>query len=114
MPIYEYRCEKCGEFEVTRKITAEPLDVCPTCGQGVKKLISNSTFKLVGTGWYVTDYARKGQSSDGAQPAKTESKSDGKADTSSDTKSESKSDSKKETSTKQKPGNQKGLGSTAS
>ncbi len=104
MPIYEYLCQKCGEFEVTQKIKDQPLDVCPTCGQGVKKLISNSTFKLVGTGWYLTDYARKGQSSDG--PAKTESKSDGKADTSSDT--------KKETSTEQKPANQKGSASTAS
>ncbi len=106
MPIYEYQCEKCGEFEVTQKITAEPLDVCPTCGQEVKKLISNSTFKLVGTGWYVTDYARKGQSSDDAQPGKTESKTDGKADTSSET--------KKETSTEQKPANQKGSASTTS
>ncbi len=107
MPIYEYLCQKCGEFEVTQKITAQRLDVCPTCGQEVKKLISNSTFKLVGTGWYVTDYARKGQqSSDGEKPDKTESKSDGKADTSSDT--------KKESSTEQKPANQKGSASTAS
>jgi len=110
MPIYEYKCKKCGEFEVTQKITDQHLDVCPTCGQGVKKLISNSTFKLVGTGWYLTDYARKGQSSDGAQSDKTESKSDGKANTSSDTKS----DTKKETSTEQKPANQKGSASTAS
>ncbi len=110
MPIYESQCEKCGEFEVTQKITDQPLDVCPTCGQGVKKLISNSTFKLVGTGWYLTDYARKGQSKDGEQPAKTESKSDGKATTSSDTKS----DTKKESSTEQKPANQKGSASTAS
>ncbi len=110
MPIYEYLCQKCGEFEVTQKIKDQPLDVCPTCGQGVKKLISNSTFKLMGTGWYLTDYARKGQSSDGAQSAKTESKSDGKADTSSDTKS----DTKKETSGEQKPANQKGSASTAS
>ena len=106
MPIYEYLCEKCGEFEVTQKITAQRLDVCPTCGQEVKKLISNSTFKLVGTGWYLTDYARKGQSPDGAQPDKTESKTDGKADTSSET--------KKETSTEQKPANQKGSASTTS
>ncbi len=109
MPIYEYLCQKCGEFEVTQKIKDHPLDVCPTCGQGVKKLISNSTFKLMGTGWYLTDYARKGQSQDGAQPAKTESKSDGKGDS-----SDTKSDTKKETSTEQKPANQKGSASTAS
>jgi putative FmdB family regulatory protein len=114
MPIYEYLCQKCGEFEVTQKIKDKPLDVCPTCGQGVKKLISNSTFKLMGTGWYLTDYARKGQNSEGAQPVNSQSKSDGKADTSSDTKSESKTDTKKETSTEQKPANQKGSASTAS
>ncbi len=110
MPIYEYLCEKCGEFEVTQKITEQPLDGCPTCGQTVKKLISNSTFKLMGTGWYLTDYARKGQSSEGTQQTDSQSKSDGKADTSSDTKS----DTKKETSTEQKPANQKGSASTAS
>ncbi|MFB3060633.1 MAG: FmdB family zinc ribbon protein, partial [Candidatus Binatia bacterium] len=32
MPIYEYQCQKCGEFEVTQKITEQPLNVCPTCG----------------------------------------------------------------------------------
>ena len=111
MPIYEYLCQKCGEFEVTQKIKDQPLDVCPTCGQGVKKLISNSTFKLMGTGWYLTDYARKGQSPEGAQPPNnTQSKSDGKADSGSD----AKSDTKKETSTEQKPANQKSSASTAS
>ncbi len=107
MPIYEYQCEKCGEFEVTQKITDQPLNVCPTCGQSVKKLISNSTFKLMGTGWYLTDYARKGQSSDGAQSANTQPKTDGTADTSSDNKKES-------SSTDQKSSSQKGSASTAS
>lgn len=107
MPIYEYRCEKCGEFEVTQKITDQPLDACPTCGQSVKKLISNSTFKLMGTGWYLTDYARKGQSSDGAQPTNSHSKTESKTENSSDTKKES-------SSTDQKSTNQKGSASTAS
>ena len=59
MPIYEYSCQKCGTIEVTQKITDNPLTKCPTCKSKVKKLISNTSFQLKGTGWYVTDYARK-------------------------------------------------------
>ncbi len=60
MPIYEYECKKCGKhLEVWQKITEEPLKVCPECGGELVKLISESGFILKGTGWYVTDYARK-------------------------------------------------------
>jgi putative FmdB family regulatory protein len=59
MPIYEYKCEKCGQFEVTQKITDRPINRCPTCKGKVKKLISHTSFQLKGTGWYITDYARK-------------------------------------------------------
>ena len=59
MPIYEYECPKCGEFEVTQRITEDPLKRCPTCRHKVKKLISRSSFHLKGSGWYLTDYARK-------------------------------------------------------
>jgi putative FmdB family regulatory protein len=85
MPIYEYKCDKCGTFEVTQRITEKALSKCPTCKSKVKKLISNTSFQLKGTGWYITDYARKGQSNG-------ESKSDGGAKSPS---AESKSDSKK-------------------
>jgi putative FmdB family regulatory protein len=62
MPIYEYRCTSChDEFEVTQKITAEPLKECPRCQGAVEKLISHSSFVLKGSGWYQTDYARKGE-----------------------------------------------------
>ncbi len=58
MPIYEYGCQKCGKHhEVMQKITEEPLTVCPVCGGEMKKKISNTSFVLKGTGWYVTDYA---------------------------------------------------------
>jgi len=96
MPIYEYECQKCGTFEATQKITDKPLGKCPTCKGKVKKLISNTSFQLKGTGWYITDYARKdqgaGKSENGAKPA-TESKE------SKETKSETKSESKTESST---------------
>ncbi len=60
MPIYEYECKRCGKvFEVWQKITDEPIKKCPDCGGEVQKLISESSFILKGTGWYVTDYARK-------------------------------------------------------
>ena len=74
MPIYEYLCKKCGEFEVTQRITDDPLARCPTCRGKVKKLISNTSFQLKGSGWYVTDYARKGSE---AKKETGETKSDG-------------------------------------
>ncbi len=83
MPIYEYHCDKCGDFEATQRITDKPMSRCPTCKSKVKKLISNTSFQLKGTGWYVTDYARKGKSENGSS-SKSESKS------SSETKSETK------------------------
>jgi putative FmdB family regulatory protein len=97
MPIYEYQCQKCGTFEVTQRITENALSKCPTCRGRVKKLISNTSFQLKGTGWYITDYARKGQES-----AKSEngSKADGKAESKGQPKAESKSESKKDSSSK--------------
>src|SRR5215470_8021600 len=59
MPIYEYSCPTCGEFEVTQRITESPLKKCPTCKSKVRKLISTTSFQLKGTGWYATDYGAK-------------------------------------------------------
>lgn len=58
MPIYEYKCEHCGEkFEVLQKVKDQPLTECIRCSEGpVKKLISASAFVLKGTGFYVNDY----------------------------------------------------------
>src|SRR5688572_25422980 len=82
MPIYEYACQKCGTFEMTQRITDEPLSKCPTCKGKVKKLISNTSFQLKGTGWYITDYARKGKDApkteNGASSSSSESKSESK------------------------------------
>ena len=89
MPIYEYQCQKCGTFEVTQRITEKPLGKCPNCKGKVKKLISNTSFQLKGTGWYVTDYARKDKGA---------GKGENGAKSSTDSKSESKSESKTETS----------------
>jgi len=60
MPIYEYKCSKCGHIqEAWQKFSDPPLEGCEVCGSPVKKIISNNTFHLKGTGWYVTDYASK-------------------------------------------------------
>ena len=61
MPIYEYKCQVCGhQFEQLQKIAAEPLIICPECREPkLIKLISNTSFQLKGTGWYVTDFKSK-------------------------------------------------------
>lgn len=61
MPIYEYECPRCGRFDLMQKITEAPL-AQHSCGAQVRRLISATSFSLQGTGWYVTDYARKGSS----------------------------------------------------
>ena len=101
MPIYEYACKKCdGEFEVSQRITDEPLKrhLCPHCGKRtvVTKLISRSSFHLKGSGWYMTDYGKNGSKSSDSDDAKSgESKSESK---SSESKGETKSsESKSET-----------------
>ena len=80
MPIYEYQCEKCGkEFEKWQKFSDPVVDKCPTCGGKPWRLISQSTFVLKGTGWYVTDYRRKDNSPSAIQiPAKKECPSETK------------------------------------
>jgi putative FmdB family regulatory protein len=61
MPLYEYQCEACGtRFEKIQKFSDPPIDVCPTCGKGpVNKLVSSPAIQFKGSGWYITDYAKK-------------------------------------------------------
>jgi len=63
MPIYEYRCRKCGKtIEIVQKFSDEPLTRCPSCSGKVSKIISNCSFHLKGSGWYVTDYKKRDRS----------------------------------------------------
>lgn len=56
MPTYDYKCPKCGVFETQQKITAPPLEKCPTCGEPVRRLISNNVAIIYnGSGYYTTD-----------------------------------------------------------
>ena len=98
MPIYEYQCQKCGTFEITQRITEKALAKCPTCKGKVKKLISNTSFQLKGTGWYVTDYARKGKNGESKGDSKSEDKSESSTKPASDTKTESKKSESSSTS----------------
>jgi putative FmdB family regulatory protein len=57
MPIYEYKCDGCGnQFELRQKFSDEPAKECPCCGGHVSKLISQSAFALKGNGWYAQGY----------------------------------------------------------
>ena len=96
MPIYEYACDTCGNFEVTQRITEKPLRRCPTCKRPVRKLISNTSFQLKGSGWYVTDYAGKKGSDDGKSASSDGSASKDASSSKDSSKSESKSESKPE------------------
>ena len=99
MPIYEYQCQKCGTFEATQRITDKPLAKCPNCKGKVKKLISNTSFQLKGTGWYVTDYARKGQNGDAKSDAKApDAKPEGKKEAKAESKKSETSSSSSEKS----------------
>ncbi len=71
MPIYEYECTNCGQIEeVIQKFSDRQLKKCPHCSGKLSRLISQSSFHLKGTGWYVTDYAsgKKSSSASGNKP----------------------------------------------
>lgn len=60
MPLYEYECDACSQrFELIQKFSDAPMETCPSCGGPVHKMQSAPAFQFKGTGWYVTDYARK-------------------------------------------------------
>jgi putative FmdB family regulatory protein len=97
VPIYEYKCTKCsGVFEAFQKITDEPITNCKFCNSAVEKLISHSSFQLKGSGWYLTDYAKKSSSPASEKPKTSESSEKSETSTSSsETKSaETKTESK--------------------
>ena len=63
MPLYEYQCAECGGIEeAIQKFSDAPLTTCRHCSGKLNKLISQSSFHLKGTGWYVTDYSKKSAS----------------------------------------------------
>jgi len=76
MPLYEYQCESCSNrFERIMKFSDPPVAVCPACGGPVRKLMSSPAIQFKGTGWYITDYAKK-SGTDGGKATDTGNTSD--------------------------------------
>ena len=105
MPIYEYECQKCGKtFEVLQKMSDKPLKKHEGCGGSLTKLISAAGFQFKGTGWYVTDYARKEsktESKDNKETKETkDTSSNGSKESSSGSKAGSEKASKKDSAPK--------------
>jgi putative FmdB family regulatory protein len=79
VPAYDYRCERCGVFEVQQRITELPLTSCPTCGGPVTRLLSrNVSILYKGSGWHCTDYRsqeykEKAEAESGGSKAETPS-----------------------------------------
>jgi putative FmdB family regulatory protein len=78
MPIYEYTCQKCGRhLEVMQKMSDKPLTRCPDCKGKLEKIFSQTSFQLKGSGWYVSDYAKRGKAEKSEKPDKGEKKEAG-------------------------------------
>ena len=71
MPLYEYECDACGRrFELIQRFSDRPAESCSLCGAGpVRKLLSSPAIQFKGSGWYITDYAKKDQKGGAARPA---------------------------------------------
>ena len=115
MPLYEYRCESCGErFEVIQKFSDPPPDACTKCGKGpVVRQLSSPAIQFKGTGWYITDYAQKGKSG-GSSEGKADAKKDGSAEGKSETTSTDKSGAGASESTSKSTDSGTKTGSTSS
>jgi putative FmdB family regulatory protein len=89
LPLYEYECAKDGTFEQIQKFSDPPLAACPTCGGPVEKLLSAPAIQFKGTGWYITDYARKGDGGAGQKKDQGSEKGASSSETSGKDKSAS-------------------------
>ena len=85
MPLYEYQCESCNSrFERIQKFSDPPIETCAVCGKGpVRKLLSSPAIQFKGSGWYITDYAKK-SSGDGGSTGSTGTTGEKKTETKTD------------------------------
>ena len=106
MPLYEYQCEKCGHrFEKIQKFSDKMLRKCPECGGRIEQMISAPAVQFKGSGWYVTDYAKKSDATASADGGGKDSKKDDRSKQESSAKdSASKESSSKESSPKESSG----------
>ncbi len=105
MPLYEYECKKCGHrFEKIQKFSDRMVKTCPKCGGQVEQMISAPAVQFKGSGWYVTDYAKKSSSPGSSGDSKDKKDDKPKSDSSkegSSKESASKESSSKESSSKE-------------
>jgi putative FmdB family regulatory protein len=95
MPLYEYQCLTCEQrFERIQKFSDPPVETCPSCGGKVRKLLSSPAIQFKGSGWYITDYAKKSGNVESSSSTKGESKSESKSESGSATTKSDSSDSK--------------------
>jgi putative FmdB family regulatory protein len=96
MPIYEYRCQACGaQLEKLQKLSDPLLTECPECGrETLVKLVSASSFRLKGSGWYESDF-KTGNKKNGLGESETKSDGDGKGDAKGEGKGEGKAEAAK-------------------
>jgi putative FmdB family regulatory protein len=82
MPLYEYQCDSCQHrFEVIQKYSDARVDTCPKCGGTVKRLLSSPAIQFKGSGWYITDYAKRSGTDSGKESKSSEGESgSGKTD----------------------------------
>lgn len=101
MPLYEYECDACGHrFEVIQKFSDPLVDTCPKCGGVVHKLMSSPAIQFKGSGWYITDYAKKDTASAGKAGGSKEQDGSKDKDSGGSEKSEKKDSEKKESAAK--------------
>ena len=86
MPLYEYECQACGQrTEEVQKYSDPPLQECASCSGELEKLISSPAIQFKGSGWYITDYARKGSTGSDAKSSPKTSSGEGSSSKSSST-----------------------------
>src|SRR6478672_3937411 len=101
MPLYEYQCKKCGHrFEKIQKFSDKMVKKCPDCGGPVEQMISAPAVQFKGSGWYVTDYAKKSSSPGSSGDSGSKDKSDDKSKSDGSSKDSSTKDSSKDASSK--------------
>jgi putative FmdB family regulatory protein len=102
MPLYEYQCKKCGHrFEKIQKFSDKMVKKCPDCGGPVEQMISAPAVQFKGSGWYVTDYAKKSSSPSSGDSASKDKKDDKPKSESGSKDGSSKDSSSKESSPKE-------------
>jgi putative FmdB family regulatory protein len=97
MPLYEYECENGHRFERIQKFSDPLVEVCPTCGSVVHKLMSSPAIQFKGSGWYITDYAKKDSSAAGKTGASEKSEKGEKGESGDSSKDAKPAETKAET-----------------